>query len=254
MKLADMTWAEVREHLKVADALIVPVGTCEQHGPHLPLGCDTLIAEAFADRISDATGVPVAPTLAYGVNLPCDLFMSGTAGFSFDGLRLCLGDLLADWRRQGFRRFFLVTTHACATGGFGFAHHEAIKQAALPSMRDAACEVSVLFPYWTDVADLLTKQTGVTHACEVETSLALHLFPEKVRTHLVKDPGRGLRVEPYRAFPEGVADGPPADDWSGASGFPASATAEKGQRIFARCLEPLIAHVKASAGSGTLGR
>ena len=81
-------WKEVREYLKAASALIVPVGTCEQHGPHLPLGCDTLIAEEFADRISEATASG-GPTLAYGVNLPCDLFMSGTAGFSFDGLRLC---------------------------------------------------------------------------------------------------------------------------------------------------------------------
>ena len=247
MKLADMTWTEVREHLRAADALIVPVGTCEQHGPHLPLGCDTLIAEAFAECVSDVTGVPVAPTLAYGVNLPCDLFMSGTAGFSFDGLRLCLGDLLADWRRQGFRRFFIVTAHACASDGFGFAHHEAIKQAALPGLRDGACDVSILFPYWTDVSDLLTTQKGVSHACEVETSLALHLFPEKVRTHLVKDPEQGLRVERYRAFPEGVAGGPPAADWSGASGFPSCATAEKGRRIFARCLEPMVAHVKATA-------
>jgi len=253
MNLAGMTWKEVREYLARSDGLIVPVGTCEQHGPHLPLGCDTLIAEAFADRVSALTGVVVAPTLAYGVNLPCDRLTPGNAGFSFDSLRAGLSDLLADWRGQGFRRFFVLTAHACASGGFGFAHHEAIKQAALPSMSERGCQVSILFPYWTDVSDLLEKQTGVTHACEAETSLALYLFPEKLRRDLVRDPERGLCIERYRAFPEGVATEPPSSDWSGASGHPASATAEKGERIFARCLESLVGHVRESMVKGQSG-
>jgi creatinine amidohydrolase len=245
MRLADMTWQEVREHLTGRDALLVPVGTCEQHGPHLPLGCDTLIAEAFADRISDATGVPVAPTLAYGVNLPCDLFTSGTAGLSFDTLRDCVRDLLADWKRQGFRRFFIVTAHACASGGFGFAHHEALKQGSFPTMQDPGCDVSILFPYWTDASDLLSRQKGASHACEVETALALHLFPDRVRGDRVRDPVGGLSVDRYRAFPEGVAQGPPAADWHGGAGFPSAATADQGARIFARLLEPLVAYVRA---------
>ena len=67
-----MTWEEVRIWLEGSDALILPIGTCEQHGPHLPLSTDTLIAEAFAARIAEETGIPLAPTLEYGVNLPCD--------------------------------------------------------------------------------------------------------------------------------------------------------------------------------------
>ena len=137
MRLGDMTWREVQDYLKTRDALIVPIGTCEQHGAHLPLATDTLIAEAFAERIAEATGVPLAPTLAYGVNLPCDRFVPGTAGFTLDGLREALRGLLADWARQGFRRFFVLTAHGCAVDGFGFAHHEAIKDAALPLLLDS---------------------------------------------------------------------------------------------------------------------
>ena len=85
-RLADMTWKEVESYLATGDALIVPLGTCEQHGPHLPLATDTLIAEAFAERIAEATGVPLAPTVAYGVNLPCDRFVPGTAGFALDAM------------------------------------------------------------------------------------------------------------------------------------------------------------------------
>jgi creatinine amidohydrolase len=248
MRLGDMTWQEVRDYLAIKDALIVPIGTCEQHGAHLPLATDTRIADAFAQRIAEETGVALAPTLAYGVNLPCDRFVPGTTGFTLDGLREALRGLLVDWARQGFRQFFIVTAHGCAVDGFGFAHHEAIKQAALPLLLDGVCQVLVLFPYWTEVGDLLSKQEKVEHACEVETSLALYLFPELVRTDRIADgPAEGEETR-YEAFPEGVATGPPGPGWTGAEGFPSAATAEKGRAIFERCLEPMLRAVRARLG------
>jgi creatinine amidohydrolase len=248
MRLGDMTWQEVRDYLAARGALIVPIGTCEQHGAHLPLDTDTRIAEAFAERIAEATGVAVAPTLAYGVNLPCDRFVPGTAGFTLDGLREALRGLLADWTRQGFRTFFIVTAHGCAVDGFGFAHHEAIKGAALTLLSEGTCEVLVLFPYWIEVGDLLSKQEKVEHACEVETSLALHLFPEHVRTDRIADGPPEREESRFDAFPEGVAAGPPAAGWSGAEGAPTAATAEKGRAIFERCLGPMVRAVQARLG------
>ncbi len=246
-RLADMTWNEVQDSLERSRSLLIPVGTCEQHGPHLPLGTDTRIAEAYAERIAAATGVVLAPTIAYGVNLPCDRYVPGTAGFTFDGLRSCVAGLLDDWTRQGFRRFFIVTAHGCATDGHGFAHHEAIKQGALPLLIDGACDVFVLFPYWNDICDLLTRQSGVEHAGEVETSLALFLFPEEVRVDRIRDGEEGEAELRFLAFPEGVANGPPPTGWSGAEGFPSSATAEKGRLIFERCLEPMTRIVRERA-------
>lgn len=249
MRLGDATWQEVRDYLVERDALIVPIGTCEQHGAHLPLATDTLIAEAFAERIAEVTGVALAPTLAYGVNLPCDRFVPGTAGLTLDGLRKALRGLLTDWARHGFRRFFIVTAHGCAVDGFGFAHHEAIKDAALPLLEDGTCQVLVLFPYWIEVGDLLSRQEKVEHAGEVETSLALHLFPDLVRTdHIVDGPSEGEETR-FDAFPEGVATGPPAVGWSGAEGAPSAATAEKGRAIFERCLQPMVRAVEARLGS-----
>lgn len=244
MKLSDMTWQGVRAYLERTDALIIPVGTCEQHGPHLPLSTDTLVAEAFAGRLSDETGVAVAPTLAYGVNLPCDRYVPGNAGLTLDALRAALGVLLEDWTRQGFRTFFVLTAHACAMGGFGFAHHEAIKEAALPLLERGACRLYVLFPYWTDVSDLLDGQRGPGHACEVETSLAMHLFPELVRHELICDPEPWSGVSREDPYISGVATGPPPPDWQGGSGRPTAATAEKGSAIFERYLEPMVTFVK----------
>src|SRR5437879_13397710 len=59
---------EVRFILERDSRLLVPVGTCEQHGPHLPLGCDTIIVERLADDLSAACGILRAPTVEYGVN------------------------------------------------------------------------------------------------------------------------------------------------------------------------------------------
>ncbi len=191
----------------------------------------------------------VAPTLAYGINLPCDRFVPGNAGLTFDALRAALRSLLEDWTRQGFRTFFVLTAHACATGGFGFAHHEAIKEAALPLLERGACRYYVLFPYWTDVSDLLDGQRGPGHACEIETSLAMHLFPGLVRTDLVSDPKPMSGVSREDPYIGGVATGPPPENWQGGSGTPACATPEKGAAIFARFLEPIVMFVKERTGS-----
>ena len=250
MRLADMTWREVRSYLERSNALVVPVGTCEQHGPHLPLATDTLIAEAFALRLADETGLAVAPTLSYGVNLPCDRYVPGTAGLSFDALRLALRDLLTDWVRHGFHTFFVITAHGCASDGYGFAHHEAIKEAALPLLESGSCDVFVMFPYWTDLSDILSAQTGAEHAGEVETSLALHLFPELVRQDRIEDPPGGGGEPRFLAYPEGVGVAPPENGWSGAEGSPAGATVDKGAAIFERCLAPMLDFVRERALAG----
>ena len=252
MRLSEMSWKDVADYLETRRSLIIPVGTCEQHGLHLPLATDTLIAEAFAARISEETGVAVAPTVGYGVNLPCDRFVAGTAGFSPEVLRAFVTDLLEDWERQGFRQFFVVTAHGCATDGHSFAHHEALKQGVLPLLAeppcgDGLCEASILFPYWTDIGDILTGQDGVEHACEAETSLMLFLHPDLVRMDLAADGGED-GDQRFEAFPEGVGTDFPAPGWNGAEGRPSAATAEKGRLILERCLNPMVRYVSEKVG------
>jgi creatinine amidohydrolase len=251
LRLSDMTWHDVRAYLERSDALIVPVGTCEQHGLHLPLSTDTLIAEAFARRLSDAAQVALAPTLAYGVNLPCDRYTPGNAGLTFDALRASLRSLLSDWSRQGFGTFFVLTAHACAVDGFGFAHHEAIKEAALPLLSEGESRVFVLFPYWTDVSSVLTEQKGVGHACEVETSLALHLFPQLVKEDAMEDPEPWVGVSRSDPYIAGVAQGPPPADWRGGTGSPSAATSRKGEQILELCLSPMVEFVKGKLSERT---
>lgn len=63
-KLAQLTWPEIDHR----NGIIIPVGTCEQHGRHLPLNTDILLAEYFAERLAEHTQLYIAPTINYGVN------------------------------------------------------------------------------------------------------------------------------------------------------------------------------------------
>ena len=106
-----MSWPEVAEHLERDRRLIIPIGTCEQHGRHLPLGTDSLLAERLANDLSEEFGVLVAPTLAYGVNVDTEQAYAGTASLRRKTLHRALNDLLAAWEGHGFEEFILITAH-----------------------------------------------------------------------------------------------------------------------------------------------
>src|SRR5665811_278229 len=92
--------------------LIIPIGTCEQHGPHLPLGCDTIIVEHMADDLSAEYGVLRAPTLEYGVNVDTERGFTGNASLRKKTLHRMLNDLLDSWEATGVREFIPVSyTH-----------------------------------------------------------------------------------------------------------------------------------------------
>ena len=97
---------------RVADPrLIIPVGTCEQHGPHLPLGCDTIIVDRLADDLSAEFGVLRAPAVEYGVNSTTERIFAGNGSVRKKTLHRMLNDLLDSWESSGFEEFILLTAH-----------------------------------------------------------------------------------------------------------------------------------------------
>ncbi len=101
----------VAETLARDPRLIIPVGTCEQHGPHLPLGCATIIAEHLCDDLSATYKVLRAPTVEYGVNVESARKALGNSSVRRKTLHRMLNDLLASWEGCGFREFILITAH-----------------------------------------------------------------------------------------------------------------------------------------------
>src|SRR3982751_688748 len=78
-RIKEMLPDEIAATIVADPRLIVPIGTCEQHGPHMPLGCDTIIVEHLADDLSMEFGVLRAPTLEYGVNVVTERGFAGNA-------------------------------------------------------------------------------------------------------------------------------------------------------------------------------
>lgn len=230
--LADFTYAELREYLTVNDGLILPVGTTEQHGCHLPLNNDILVAEYLASRLAKETGMAVAPSIHYGVNLPLDAGLTGTAGIAADTLRHMVSAVTDCWRNQGFKRFYLVNYH-------GDPFH-------LRALTSIADDVFLLEPYEIDYSDILEAQTTIRHACEAETSVALYLYPERVRTGKIFE--HDIAYAQFAPYLFHKSNTPPAG-YTGALGVPSKATADKGRAIVQRMYEALIAQYAAAKKS-----
>src|SRR5207302_4440390 len=102
---------EVRFILERDSRLLVPVGTCEQHGPHLPMGCDTIIVERLADDLSASFDILRAPTIEYGVNTATQRPYAGNATVRRKTLHRWMNDLLGSWEQTGVDAFIILTAH-----------------------------------------------------------------------------------------------------------------------------------------------
>ena len=222
LALDELSWSEVAGHVAVDPRMIMPVGALEQHGPHLPLGSNVLIARRVAVDLSNEFGVLRAPTMYYGVNVTSEREYAGTATLRQKTLHRALNELLASWEEQGVREFILITAH----------RHEPHLD-ALATLITGVARVRVVSLWDVDIHDLLQKQPGHLHACEAETSVMLFLYPELVRMNRARD--FVLPPEQFERFIHDRLPKPPAGG-AGVVGFPTAASAEKGERIYRRLL------------------
>jgi creatinine amidohydrolase/Fe(II)-dependent formamide hydrolase-like protein len=169
-----MTPVAVRDRLRARPALLVPVGTTEQHGPHLPLGCDSIIVERLADDLSAAAGIPRTPAIEYGVQPPSHP-LPGGAALRRKTLHRVMNELIESWEDgAGVREFMILTAQA------DDAHLE-----ALSTIRTAEASVVVLDVFALDFGDRLASPRPKTTGGELDTSLLLYLSPDLVATDLV---------------------------------------------------------------------
>jgi creatinine amidohydrolase len=218
-RLKDLRPAETAAIVERDPRLIVPVGTCEQHGPHLPLGTATFIVEYLADDLSAEFGVLRAPTLEYGVNVDSDRGFAGNASFRRKTLHRALNDLLDSWESTSIREFILLTAH----------EHDPHLE-ALSTVITRGARVRVVDILGVNFSDLLEGQTEPMHGDEVDTSLMLYLAPQLVNMELAQD--YMMSREELRRYRRGwlrVPKGSP-----GSIGRPRLASAEKGRAIYQR--------------------
>ncbi len=218
LRVKFLTPGEVRRTLEADPRLIIPVGTCEQHGAHLPLGCDTVMVERLADDLSAEFGILVAPTIEYGVNVATAQPLPGNASVRRKTLRRWVNDLLLDWERQGVQEFLILTAH-------GHAPH----QEALGTVVTERARVRVIDVLSIDLGALVEQPEGPIHGGEVDTSLALYVAPHLVKMTEARD--FILPESAVRRYRRGSTMRIPAIT-EGAIGSPTRASAETGRRIF----------------------
>ncbi|MBI4540452.1 MAG: creatininase family protein [Gemmatimonadetes bacterium] len=207
--------------------LIIPAGALEQHGPHLPLATNTLIAARVARDLSDQLRILLAPPLEYGATVPTNRRFAGAATLRRKTLHRVINDLLESWEEQGVREFVIITAHRYTP------HLDALLMAFT-----SEASVRVIDLYGIEVADLLEGPAEAQHAGEVETSLVLYLYPDQVRTDRITD--WPLAPKLVRKYVRGRLTTPPGG-WTGVIGTPSVASAETGRRIYERLLDTIRA-------------
>lgn len=224
MLMIDMTWKEVEKYIsEVNDNLIIPVGTCEQHGYHLPLGNDIFIVEYMANVLSEKTNALVAPTLNYGVNLPCDVHLAGTTSIKPETLQEIIVSITDWWRQQGFKHFLLLTYH-------GDPFH-------IQAMDKISNNIKLYDISEIEYSDILEKQSSIRHACEAETSVALFLYPQKVKMESVRE--HDIKFDDFEKYLLHEVNDLP-EGYVGNLGYPSFAAKEKGSKIISRMIDSMI--------------
>lgn len=228
---------------------IVPFGHTEQHGHHLPLSTDTLIIDAIARGV--ATAVPelaiALPALPYGVSTHRASFVGtfNAGGRAFEGFCLAVIDALV---ARGCDQLYLISGHG---GNVSFLVN--VVKYAGERYRRIFCATSWLYLSGPAGAAALAARRrspigGMGHACELETSLLLHLRPDLVRMERAVDEMDFVATPAY--FMDWIEGGalianPPWDDdtITGAYGAPSLATAENGRFWLEAAIAEKVAHV-----------
>ncbi|MER7003745.1 mycofactocin biosynthesis peptidyl-dipeptidase MftE [Dactylosporangium sp. NPDC000555] len=211
--LRDARWPQVEAAHR--DVLILPLGSMEQHGPHLPLDTDAFIADAVARRLHGIhPQAGLAPVLRLGASDEHAAF-PGTLSIGTDALTHLLRELVRRASRW-WRAVLIVNGH----GG----NVDALRQ-----VRDVCGREGMPI-----VVHHLTVPGGDAHAGRTETSLMLHLDPARVRYDLA-EPGETTPI--VELMPRLRADGVRAVSGNGVLGDPAGASAERGAELFTYLVE-----------------
>jgi creatinine amidohydrolase len=229
IRLADITWQQAADALRPATVVILPLGAgSQEHGPHLKLGNDAVLAEYLTRRVVEASDVVVAPTLPYHFS-PAFVDYPGSASVTSQTALALTTDAVLSLARFGPRRFYVLNTDRSTTSLLERTARGLAAQGVLLGYTDLTSRLD------RASASVRQQESGM-HADEVETSMMLYIDPGSVdMRRAVRE--LGLPTDPPRLTPRRGAPG--TFSASGVSGDPTLATQAKGRVI----VEGLVAAI-----------
>ncbi len=176
-----LTWREFKEALEDTDLVILPMGVCEAHGNHLPLGTDFIIPEWIAEQLAEELNALVAPPIRYGVVTGLSGYW-GSMSVSEATLEALTYDVLNELSNNGFERVIILNGH----GGSGQVR--AITNAMKRAWRDLGLR-SVMVMWWELSQDITVELFDGSggHAGVDETAMVMAVNPELVKGDMERD-------------------------------------------------------------------
>ena len=237
LRIADVSWVEAEQYLDSSTIVVIPLGAeAKEHGPHLTLGNDQLLARYYADRVFAATPVAMYPTITYHF-YPAFVEYPGSTTLRLETARDMVIDIVRSIARHGPRRFYILNTGVSTVR-------------ALQPAQDSLAASGILMRFTNGgtrtraAEDRLRQQPGGTHADEFETSMLLYMYPDRVdMSKAARDyhPGQSpLARDSATAAREGRT-------WSrtGIYGDATLATREKGRIVVEAHVEDILEEIAA---------
>jgi len=243
--LQNLTWEDIKEQIKVAKGtVILPVGSTEQHGPHLPVGTDTMVANTLADAAARRTNVMVAPPLWFGWS-PHHMVLPGTITIRPEILIEITSDIIGSLHQHGFDKFIFVNGHRIVNVTW-------MQIAGERAKRELGVKVVIFDPAF--MSKSIVKEMGwgaVGHAEEIEGSHMWYRYPELVKMDRAVDNPHPVRqlysVDP--SYPDDTLCYVPSNEAEmtplveaagGTAGEPSKASPEGGKRYHEHLVKRLV--------------
>jgi len=250
MNLKSLTWPEVEKCRLESKVVIVPLGSLEQHGHHLPLITDTALVEGVVQGIQRRMPdeIMLLPALWCGHSTH-HLEFPGTISISQSTYQLVIQDICNSLVRAGARRILLLNGH----GGNDIPVRFALRE--VKSTHSEIPDLKIVFAsYWNLAAAALRKVRqseigGMGHACEMETSLMLYLHDDLVKMNRARRDGP-QQIPPYRlcdmqqGLPYYMVEEFHEISETGTVGHPDLASKEKGRLFYEGILDAVCAFIK----------
>jgi creatinine amidohydrolase len=247
----ELTWLEMREAIARQPAILLPFGTVEDHGPHLPLNTDNVIVEAIClEAARRALGeMLVMPLLAYGLD-EHHMDFPGTVSVDMQTLLAYVADVAISAARHGFHHILVVNGHGSNAPVADLVARRVVLETGIvcgAMSPNAAIDPALAEPTLSQMRR--SGPGGVAHACEYETAMMLHLRPDLVQMdRAVREIGQ-LKLTHF-SWDHPEPSSLSWQDWwsrmsdSGVCGDPTVATAEFGQALFETTVENMIRLVR----------